>query len=371
MQADFSGQISIGKKKIGAGSPCFIIAEIGINFDGEYEKAVKLIDSAYMAGCDAVKFQLFKSERMYVATAGKYKTSQGKTENIIDIVKKGELPEAWILKLKKYANNKGLEFFATACDEQSADILQKYNVPAYKIASYEITHIPLLRHIAKKQKPVIFSCGGADLKEVCEALDVFRQEKNKNIALLHCVAQYGAPLENLNLNIITALKHAFPEIVIGYSDHSKDAVSAPVAAVKLGAKIIEKHITLDKNSKGPDHSFALEPFDLKKMVQAIRQAEQDIKDGKEIKINPALLGSSARKTYENEKDRGFAYRCVFAKKDIKKGQVFSKSNIAVLRPGQAKRGLEPKYYEVLVKGRKATRNIKKDTSLGWDDILLK
>jgi len=366
MQKEFK----IGKTKVGGSNPCFIVAEIGINFNGKYENAIKLIDSAADARCNAVKFQLFFAEKMYTPKAGDDASGDGRKKNIYQIVKDAELPKEWILKLKSYANKKGLEFFCTVCEEEGADILKKYKMPAFKFASYEITHIPLLRYVARMQKPIIFSCGAAEIKEIAEALEVFKEEKNENIALLHCIAHYGAPVTSLNLKVITTLKAVFPDIVIGYSDHSKDAVVAPRIAVALGAKIIEKHITLDKDMPGPDHFFALESDELELMVKTIRNTERDMKRGITIEIPKKLLGVSERKAYANEiGSRNFAQRCVFAKKDVKRGEKFTKQNIIVLRPGNEKRGLHPKYYELLLKGYRAIRDIKANKSIVWDDVL--
>lgn len=362
-------EFTIGKTKVGGNNPCFIVAEIGINFNGSYENAVKLIDEAANAGCNAVKFQLFFVQKMYPKNAGDDVSGKGRKKNIYQIVKRAELPPNWIPKLKKYANGRGLEFFCTVCEEKGADILRKLKMPVFKFASYEITHIPLLRYVAKFQKPIIFSCGAAEIKEIAEALEVFRQEKNDKIALLHCIAEYGARVSKLNLSVIKTLKTAFPSVVIGYSDHSADPVVAPRAAVALGAKIIEKHITLDKKMPGPDHFFALEPKELVLMVKTIRRTEQELKKG-DITINDSLLGNAERKAYGNETaSRSFAQRCIFAVKNIKKGEKFSKANIAVLRPGNQKRGLDPKYYELLVKGYKATKNIKKYKSISWQNVL--
>lgn len=365
-------EIKIGNKKVGGNNPCFIVAEIGINFDGKYEQALSMIDAAAKAGCSAVKFQLFKAERMYPKGAGKYITAAGKAKDIINIVKEGELPHQWISKLRSYAKKKGLEFFSSVCDEKSADVLEKYKGDAFKITSYEITHIPLIRHVAKKKMPVIFSCGGATLKEVLEAMDVYQEEGNDKIVLMHCIGQYPAPLTSLNLNIIKMFQTLFPEVIIGYSDHSSDPTAAPRAATALGAKVIEKHITLDRKLPGPDHSFAVEPKELAEMVRVIRQTEKEMKQGKKIKLDPVLLGQGERKTFEGEKwVRNFAYPCVFAKENIKKGEKFSKNNLIVLRPGRKQRGLKPKYYELLVKGYRAVKNIPQYKSLQWEDVLLK
>lgn len=365
-------EFKIGKTKVGGNNPCFIVAEIGINFNGKYENALKLIDSAANAFCNAVKFQLFFAEKMYLPNAGEDESGKGKKKDIFEIVKSAELPVSWIPKLKKYANKKGLEFFSTVCEEKGADILKRYKMPAFKFASYEITHIPLLKYVAKFKRPIIFSCGAAEIKEIAEALETFKEEKNNKLALLHCIAEYGAPISKLNLNVIKSLKAAFPNIVVGYSDHSADAALAPRSAVALGAKIIEKHITLDKKMPGPDHFFALEPKELKLMVRTIRKTEQEMKRGLKVQIPETLLGTSERKTYENEwGPRNFAQRCVFSVKNIKKGEKLTKQNIIVLRPGNEKRGLHPRYYDLLLNGYRATRDIKADKSIVWDDVLLK
>jgi len=359
----------IGKTKIGGDNPCFIIAEIGINFDGSYEKALALIDSAKKAGASAVKFQLFRADKMYTKKAGVYYKESGEKGDIFELVKKVELPENWIPKLKEYAESQSLEFFSTACDEQSVDMLEKYKVSAYKVASYEITHIPLLRYIARKQKPIIFSCAGANLKEIEDAFSVFKEEGNSQIILNHCIGKYPAPLEVLNLNAIPFLISKFFQAIIGYSDHSLDPVKAPSAAVALGAKAIEKHITLDRKSPGADHYCAIEPEELVLMVRAIRETEEKMSRGEKVEIDPVMLGKQERETLEEEKYiRDFAYRSVFAIKPIKKGELFTKENIAVLRAGNQERGLEPKYFEELIKGKKAINDIQENVALKSENI---
>lgn len=365
-------EVQIGNKKVGGNNPCFIVAEIGINFDGKYEQALKLIDAAANAGCDAVKFQLFKAEKMYTENAGKYEIATGEKQDIIKIVKDGELPHTWLPDLKKYANSKNLVFFSSVCDEHSVDVLAKESGAAMKMTSYGITHLPLMRYAAKTSLPVIFSCGGATMQETAEALYAIKAEGNNHIVLMHCMAKYPCPLNSINLNIIKTLQLAFPDIIIGYSDHSSEPIDAPCAAVALGAKMIEKHITLDRKLPGPDHSFALDPSELKQMCSEIRKTEEMMKKGKKISIDAKLLGSSERKVYDIEKSvREFAFRSVFAIKNIKKGDKFTKDNIAVLRPGEKKRGLEPKYYTLLIEdgGCCATKNIPLGKSIQWDDVL--
>lgn len=361
-----------GNKKVGGDNPVLIIAEIGINYDDDYDQALAHIDVAVDAGCDVVKFQLFKAERMYAKNAGKYKIASGEKKDIIEIIKANELRHEWIPEFKKYAEDKGVEFLVTVCDEESGDVLERNNVAGFKIASYAITHLPLLRNIARKGKPIIFSCGGATIAEVHDAISVMQEEGLQDIALMHCVGQYPAPRESLNLRAIQTLVAAFPDVVVGYSDHSLDPFEAPKVAVALGAKVIEKHITLDRNLPGPDHSFATNPKELKKMVSDVREVEVKLKKGEKIDIDETILGTSAREIYEEEKEkRPFLYRTIFATEDIKAGEAFTSKNIAVLRPGENPRGLEPKYYDLLIDGYKATRDIPDNKPIDWDDCLTK
>ncbi len=369
---DKKPEFLFGKTNVGGNNPCFIIAEIGINFDGKFSQALELIDVAAKAGCNAVKFQLFTAERMYAKKAGLFKTAGGRKKDIIDIVKEGELPPLWIPKLKAYANKKGLEFFSTVCDEQSGDILEKYSVDAYKFASYEITHLPLFRYVVRKGKPIVFSSGGSTLKEVAGVMELLEQEGCQDILLNHCQGQYPPTIDTLNLNVLTTFQLAFPRTVIGFSDNGSDpSLDVAGAVVALGAKAYEVHITLDRNLPGPDHSFALNPKELSDTVARIRKTEKNMGEGKRTSIDSRMLGTSERRTYPGEAYvRQFAYRCVFTKKAIKKGEKFSKNNLAVLRPGKNTRGLEPKYYTLLLKGYRAIRDIAENKSIQWEDILL-
>lgn len=362
--------ITIGKTKVGGSHPCFIIAEVGINFDGKYDQALALIDAAADAGCNAVKFQMFKAERMYAKKAGKYKTASKGLQDIIEIVKEGELPPAWVPKLQTYAKKRGIEWFSSVCDEQSSDILTKNRISAYKMTSYELTHLPLFKHMAKEGKPVIISSGGGSLKEVAEAVEVVREAGCDDILLNHCNGVYPPKKNDLNLGIIKTFQLAFPDVVIGYSDNGSDPkLRAAHYAVALGVKAYEVHITLDRSLPGPDHSFALEPKELKALVDDIRQTEKEIKAGKEIRVDEASFGSTERKGYPAESYvRKFCYRSVFTKKSIKKGERLTKQNIAVLRRGIHKAGLEPKYYDVVM-GHRASRNIKENVALQWNDVL--
>lgn len=366
----------IGKLNVGGDYPCFITAEIGINFNGNKKVAFRMIDAAANAGCNAVKFQLFRYERMYAKNAGSLVTAEGKKVPISKIIKNSELSFDWLKDLKQYSSNKGVEFFASVCDETSADILETVDPCAYKIASYEITHIPLIKHVGKKGKPIILSIGGAEIGEVAEAIKAIKITGNSQIVLMHCIAQYNAPLSKLNLNVLKTLKLQFPEVVIGYSDHSSDPVSAPEAAIALGAKMIEKHITLDRKSEGPDHSFALEPFELKQMVNTIRLTEELVVKGREVAVDSRVLGLSKVEASSNEEYiRQFAYRMIYVTTPIKKSQPLTRNNTAILRPGEnykkiPKNGIIPKYYDFLMQRRIcANKNLKVGIAISWEDVL--
>ncbi|MBW2990340.1 N-acetylneuraminate synthase family protein [Candidatus Woesearchaeota archaeon] len=367
-------QFKIGNKLVGKGQPVFIIAEVGINHDGKFNQALKLIDAAVKAGADAVKFQLFKASKMYQKEPGEYITAKGKKESIYKLMEDVEVPYKWISKLVDYCKKKGIIFICTACDQESADVLAKSGTAALKMASFAITHLPLLRHCAQTGLPIIFSTGCALMREVEEAYHTIRDEgRNNNTIMLHCIGKYPAPLEVTNANVIRTLISAFPDAVIGFSDHSEDPVKAPVAAVSVGAKVVEKHFTLDKNLPGADHSFALSPKQLKEMVKAIRETEERMRKGGKIEINPVLMGSSEKKIYPVEKYvRKFAYRSVFAIKDIKKGEVLTKENIDILRPGEKGNGHHPKYYDLLIeKKARVTKDVKANEPITWDCLLSK
>lgn len=360
--------IRIGKKKIGQGSPCFIIAEAGINHNNDLDIAKEMIRVAKKAGVDAIKFQTFRASRLYTIKAGGYKYIKEK-ESIYDVAKRYEIPFWWIPILKEYAERKGLIFFSTVSDELSANKIDKY-VPCYKVASYSITHIPLLKHLARKGKPMIISTGCANLADIDIAVRTVESLGNEQLAIMHCVGQYPAKLSSVNLAVIPSLKSCFG-IPVGFSDHTVHPTKVPEAAVALGADLIEKHFTLSKSMEGPDHAFSLEPHELKEMVKAIRNTERRMKRGESIEIPSFLLGSSRKHTLKEEEYlRTYAYRCLFAIKDIKRGERFTKRNMAVLRPGGYKRGLEPIFYEILLRKRaRAVREIPKGEPITWEDIL--
>ena len=345
--------LSIAGRAIGDGRPCFVIAEAGSNHNGSYEQALALIDVAADAGADAVKFQFFKAGKLYPRNAGA-SAYLGDSRSIYEIIREMELPDAWVPKLAEYCRSKDVIFLCSPFDEESTNLLDPY-VDAFKIASYEMTHLPLVRHVARKGKPVIVSTGTANLEEVGEMVEVFLETGNRDLALLQCTAKYPAPLDSINLRAMRAMRHAFG-VSTGLSDHSREALPAPMAAAALGAHIIEKHFTLSNRLPGPDHRFAVEPHELKTMIQMIRQVER-------------VVGTGLKQCAPEELElRSFARRSVFSLKDIATGEVLDERNIGVLRSGNAPPGLPPSMYEGLL-GRVARKDIACGKGINFDDLL--
>jgi N-acetylneuraminate synthase len=364
-----------GIKKIGPGQPVFIIAEAGSNHDGKLEQAKELIDAAAQAGVDAVKFQLFRAAKIYPPNAGKIPTAQGKLD-LYKFFEQVELPFKWLPILKKYAESKGLVFIVSPFDEKAVDELAKVNLEAYKIASPELNHLPLLKYIAKKKKPMIMSTGLSKMGDVEEAVETVKNAGNEKILLLHCVTGYPALPEEYNLKVMETMQKVFG-VPVGLSDHSLDPVWLPKIAVALGASSVEKHFTINKKLPGADHSFAIEPDELKRMVQGIRQVEKwsQAKREKFLLSDPMhknILGSgqklispSEQELYPGDK------RNIFIIKDIKRGEKLNKNNTAILRAERyLKPGIHPHYYD-LVLGKKVNKPIKKNTGLQWNFLLNK
>lgn len=305
---------------------------------------MKLIDIAVEAKADAVKFQLYRANKMYVENAG-YAEYLGQNKSINEIIKELELPYKWIEQLKTYCDERNIIFLCTPFDEESVEELEKVNIQGYKIASYTISHLPLIEYIAKKGKPILLSTGASDIQDIKYAMKTIRKTGNNKIILLQCTARYPTPLKNINLKVIPKLIKEF-NVPIGLSDHSREPSIAPIGAVALGAKIIEKHFTTDNNLPGPDHKFAVLGDELKVLIENIRKVEEAL--GNELKY------------VQDEEDElyTFARRSIYATIDIEKGGVLTKNNIAVLRSGKQKKGFEPKYFNFLL-GKKTSRIIKK------------
>jgi N-acetylneuraminate synthase len=344
--------IRIGGDLVGPGHPCYIIAEAGSNHNGDLDMAFRLVDVAAEAGANAVKFQHFKAKTLYPKSAGS-SDYLGSPRPIYEIIQEMEMPDRWVPLLAERCGEKGVSFLSSPFDETAVDWLDRF-VPAYKVASYEISHVPLLRHIARKGKPVILSTGTADLSEVLEAVGLICAEGNDRIVLLQCTASYPAPLDAVNVRAIVTMRER-TGLCVGLSDHSRDPVVAPMAAVALGAAIVEKHFTLDRSLPGPDHRFAIEPDELREMVRRIREVEQALGDGR-------------KERHPVEKElHDFARRCLFAVKPIAAGESLSPGNIAVLRRGKKGEGLPPSQYEAVM-GRKAARFIPADSPLRLEDL---
>jgi N-acetylneuraminate synthase/N,N'-diacetyllegionaminate synthase len=340
-------EVHIEHKIIGSGHPTYIIAEIGANHNGDISIAKKLIDKAAAACVDAVKFQTYKAEKLYSRRAPKFSKDDMKP---FDLIKANELPREWHNELAQYTTQKKLHFLSSPFDYEAVDQLDDVGVPAFKVASFELTDLELLRYIAKKKKPVILSVGMATLGEIEEALTVIRSERNDDIVLLHCTSLYPSPIDIVNLNAIQTLQVAY-KIPIGFSDHTL-GIHIPIAAVAKGATVIEKHFTLDRHMKGPDHLFAVEPEELKQMVRNIHDVEKALGTG--------IKERSPQEQEMYEKGR----RSIIAAQDIKKGTKLTRDILLVKRPGY---GIKPKYIDVII-GRKANKDIKKDQWITWDDI---
>jgi len=369
--------ITLSNSSIGAKHPCFIIAEAGVNHNGDLNLAKKMIDAAAQAGVDAVKFQYIRANRLYVENAGIFRNQWNEEMDIYKVWKKTEMPSSWLPELSSYCQQNNLLFFTSVFDEKSVDEVDPY-VSLYKIGSSELTHIPLLQKVAKTGKPIIFSIGGAELTEVQEAVQAIKAEGNTQIGMLYCVVTYPAPLEEANVKAVKTLQQLFPDIVIGYSDHSFNPIQVPAAAVYQGAKIIEKHFTLSRNLEGIDHKMSLEPSELKAMVEAIRTTEQDMKLGKEprVSIDNKVFGKGDIKlTAEQNELIQFVRRKIFSLKDIPEGERFTSENSAVLRPGNRTKTVElessvplhPRDYEQVLHST-ARKNIPALSILCTEDI---
>jgi len=347
--------IRVGDKWIGEEHPCFVIAEAGSNHNGKLEQAYELIDVAKEAGADAVKFQTYTAEKLYskkTPTMNYIKKNKllKQGETILDLIKKIEMPRDWHPKLAKYCKKKGILFLSTPFDLEAVDELEAVGMPAYKIASYEITHLPLIEKCARTGKPIIQSTGMADLADIEIALETIYKTGNRNVVLLHCAINYPPLFENLNLRSMETMRKAF-NVSIGFSDHTM-GITADIAAVALGAKVIEKHFTLSRKLQGPDHPFAVEPDELKAMVEGIRDTE-------------VSLGSSEKRhTKAEEEMYKLGRRSLVAACDIAKGTKITKSMIEVKRPGF---GIPTKQMELVV-GRVAKINIEQDDILTWEMV---
>lgn len=324
----------------------YIIAEIGCNHNGDVELARKMVDVAVSCGVDAVKFQTFKADKLiskYAPKADYQKVTTGTSDSQLEMTRRLELSFDEYLDLRDYCLAKGVDVFSTPFDEESLEFLISTDMPVYKIPSGEITNLPYLEKIGQQNKKVILSTGMAVIPEIETAIKVLQDNGTTDISILHCTTEYPTPYDALNLNVLHTLKKQFPQLTIGYSDHSI-GYEVPIAAVAMGAEVIEKHFTLDNNMPGPDHKASATPDVLENLVKGIRVVEQAL--GRFEKIPEAV----------EEKNKIVARKSIVALKPIKKGDIYSEANITVKRPGN---GISPmSWYDVL--GKEAQADFEED-----------
>lgn len=351
----FLKKFKIGDRWIGEGERCFVIAEAGSNHDGNFEQALRLIDVARDAGADAVKFQTFRADRLYPRSEkrARYLKALGIDKSVYQVIHEMEMPLEWIPKLAAHCRKRRIMFLSTPFDEQSAERLDPY-IPAYKIASYEMTHYPLIDYVARKGKPLLISTGGAKMSEVVEMVERVSRTGNRKLCVLQCTARYPAPPESLNLSVIATFKKKW-DFPVGLSDHSREPSSAPLVAVALGANVLEKHFTLSRRLPGPDHTYALEPAELKEMVRQIRWAEKS-------------FGTGTKAPHPLEMELSDYRRGIFTVKDVRPGERLDAGNTAVLRrSGLPETDLKPKDWE-RVMGKKASRRLSAYSLLSSGDV---
>jgi N,N'-diacetyllegionaminate synthase len=344
-------EIFIDKKIIASVSEVYVIAEVGINHDGSASQAHKLIDAAADSGADAVKFQTFRADRLMTPGRDRLSHQEAGAESAYEMFHRLELSLEDHENLKRHASDREISFLSTPFDEESADFLDRLGVPAFKIASSDITHTPLLKHVAAKGKPIILSTGMSYLSEVADALWMLKSAGAKEILLMHCVSMYPAPPDKVNLRAIHTLRNQF-EMLVGYSDHTQ-GITVPLAAAVVGAVAIEKHFTLDKALPGPDHKASMDPGELRTLVQSLKEIVSSLGDGRK------------RPTPEELKNREGSRRSVVAAVDIRAHETIAPWMLACKRPMG---GIEPKEVERIV-GMHAKHNIQRDTIITWTDLM--
>lgn len=346
-------EIKIGKRAIGAGNPVFIVAELSANHLQKFDNAVKLIKAAKDAGADAIKMQTYTPDTITIDCDNEYfQIKQGTVwdgTTFFKLYQKAYTPWDWLPRLQKEAQKLGMEFFSSVFDKTSADFMEKMNVAAYKIASFEITDIPLIEYVAAKKKPIIIAAGIASLPEIKGVIAACKRSGNRRISMLKCTSAYPASPEDMNLKTIQDMGKKLG-VVVGLSDHTM-GIYAPIAAVALGAKIVEKHFTLSRADGGADAVFSLEPGEFKAMVIGIRNTEK------------ALGEISYKLSAKMEKNREFC-RSLFVAEDIEAGENFTEKNVRSIRPGY---GMLPKYLPKVI-GKKASKKIGRGTPLKWNLI---
>lgn len=343
----------IGTRRVGEGAPVFIVAELSANHNQDYNRALEIVHAAKEAGADAVKLQTYTADTITLDCDDDcFQIKEGTIwdgTTLYKLYQQAYTPWEWQPKLMEEANRLGMECFSSPFDLTSVDFLEEMHVPAYKIASYEINDIPMIRKIARLKKPIIFATGIAYPEDIERALSVCREEGNEDVILLKCVSSYPTPYEAVNLRVIPTLQKTY-DCLTGISDHTMGTIVS-AGAVPLGAKMVEKHLTLKRSDGGPDSAFSMEPAEFKQMVEEIRILEK-------------ALGSSEYVLTDTQKLEHGGSRSLFVVKDIAAGEALTSENIRSIRPGC---GLHTMYYEEVL-GRKAKHFLKKGTPLAWDLI---
>ena len=345
--------ISASNRVIGPGHPTYIVAEMSANHNQDFKQAVRILHAAKEAGADAIKLQTYTPDTITISCPKKYfqigKGTVWEGRNLYDLYGEAYTPWEWQPKLKAIADDLCMDLFSTPFDPTAVDFLEGMGVPAYKIASFEVVDLPLIRCIAETGKPIIMSTGMATLAEIDEAVRTIREAGGSQLALLKCTSAYPAPPGEMNLRTIPHLAKSF-HLPVGLSDHTL-GIAVPVAAVALGACIIEKHFTTSRRIPGPDSSFSLEPHEFKVMVESIRIAEK-------------ALGEVGYQVTQCEAASRVFRRSLFVVQDVKHGEVFTEKNIRSIRPGY---GLSPKHIKEVL-GKKSSKNIQKGTPLEWTHV---
>lgn len=344
--------VRFGDRLIGEGHPTYIIAEMSANHGHDFDKAVAIMKAAKESGADAIKLQTYTPDTMTIDCDNAWFRTDGtiwEGQNLYSLYGTAYTPWEWQPKLKKVAEELGIDCFSTPFDASSVDFLEEMNVDAYKVASFEIIDIPLLKKIASTGKPVIVSTGMATLTEIDEAVQTLKENGTKDIVLLKCTSAYPAPPEEANIRTIPHLADAF-SLPAGLSDHTLGGGVA-IAAVSLGACVVEKHFTIDRSDGGPDSSFSMEPAEFATMVADIRGAEK-------------ALGHVCYEVTQKQKNSKIFRRSLFVVEEVKAGEPFTWKNVRCIRPGY---GMHPRYLEVVI-GKKATKDIPRGTPMGWDMV---
>ncbi len=349
-----TASMQIGKRSVGSGQPTYVIAEMSANHGQSFEKAVEIVHAAKDAGADAVKLQTYTPDTITIASDREEFRIGGGTlwdgRSLHDLYGEAFTPWEWQPRLKKVAEQLGMDLFSSAFDPTAVDFLEQMDVPAHKVASFELVDIPLIQKMARTAKALIMSTGMATVEEIEEALQAARSAGATQIALLKCTSAYPAAPEEMNLRSIPEMARRFA-VPVGLSDHTM-GIAAPVAAVALGACIIEKHLTLSRSAPGPDSAFSLEPNEFKAMVDAVRIAEKA--------LGHVNFGVSAKEAASR-----IFRRSLFVVQDVKQGEAFTAENVRSIRPGN---GLHTRHFAEVM-GKRATREIKRGTPLSWELVL--